>query len=59
MVNDVKRPKKYENMLFDLCHKDKDKNKNIFSSYKDALVFAACLGYKFDNLGNNFLNCFN
>ncbi len=48
MVNDVKRPKKYEDMLLDLCQKDKDKNKNIFSTYKDALVFAACLGYKFD-----------
>jgi dnd system-associated protein 4 len=46
MVNDVKRPHKYEAMLFDLCQKDKDKNKNIFLTYKDALVFAACLGFK-------------
>jgi len=48
MVNDVKRPKEYEKMLTDLCQKGKDSNKNLFLTYKDALVFAACLGFKFD-----------
>lgn len=41
MSNDVRRPKQYEDMLFELCQSDK----KIFLSYKDALVFAACLGY--------------
>ena len=41
MSNDVRRPKQYEDMLSDLCQSDK----KIFLSYKDALVFAACLGY--------------
>ncbi|PCH58864.1 MAG: DNA phosphorothioation-associated protein 4 [Burkholderiaceae bacterium] len=41
MSNDVRRPKQYEEMLSDLCQSDK----KIFLSYKDALVFAACLGY--------------
>lgn len=41
MSNDVRRPKDYEVMLSDLCQSEK----KIFLSYKDALVFAACLGY--------------
>jgi len=41
MSNDVRRPKQYEDMLSDLCQSDK----KVFLSYKDALVFAACLGY--------------
>ena len=41
MSNDVRRPKQYEDMLLDICQSDK----KIFLSYKDALVFAACLGY--------------
>lgn len=41
MSNDVRRPKQFENMLLDLCQSEK----KIFLSYKDALVFAACLGY--------------
>jgi dnd system-associated protein 4 len=41
MSNDIRRPKQYENMLFELCQSDK----KIFLSYKDALVFAACLGF--------------
>lgn len=38
---DVRRPKEHEEMLHALCQTDK----KIFNSYKDALVFAACLGY--------------
>ncbi len=45
MVNDVRRPDEYEEMLLELCQ-NKDKNKNIFLTYKDALVFSACLGFK-------------
>lgn len=45
MSNDVRRPKEYEQMLSDLCQSDK----KIFLSYKDALVFAACLGYSNDS----------
>ena len=41
MSNDVRRPKEYEDMLYTLCQSDK----KIFLSYKDALVFSACLGY--------------
>lgn len=41
MSNDVRRPKQYEDMLSELCQSDK----KIFLSYKDALVFAACLGF--------------
>jgi len=42
MANDVRRPKQYEEMLKALCQED---NK-VFNTYKDALVFAACLGYQ-------------
>lgn len=41
MSNDIRRPKEHEDMLADLCQSDK----KIFLSYKDALVFSACLGY--------------
>ena len=37
----VRRPKIHEDMLYDLCQSDK----KVFRSYKDALVFAACLGF--------------
>ncbi len=42
MSNDVRRPKEFEQLLYDLCQSDK----KIFLSYKDALVFAACLGFE-------------
>ena len=41
MSNDVRKPKQYETMLFDLSQSDK----KIFLSYKDMLVFSACLGF--------------
>lgn len=41
MSNDVRRPKQYEEMLKKLCQ---DENR-IFSTYKEAMVFAACLGF--------------
>lgn len=41
MSSDVRRPKEHEDMLYDLCQSDK----KIFLSYKDALVFSACLGF--------------
>jgi dnd system-associated protein 4 len=41
MVSDVRRPKQFDEMLKKLCQEDK----RIFLTYKDALVFAACLGY--------------
>ena len=41
---DVRRPREHEEMLHALCQSDK----KIFNSYKDALVFAACLGYSKD-----------
>lgn len=45
MSNDVRRPKEYEQMLTDLCQSEN----RIFLSYKDALVFAACVGYSVGN----------
>ena len=39
-MNDVRRPKEHEQMMSDLCQSDK----KIFNTYKDCLVFAACLG---------------
>ena len=42
MSNDVRRPKEFEQILYDLCQSDK----RVFLSYKDALVFAACLGFE-------------
>ena len=41
MSSDVRRPKEYEKMLYDLCQSEK----RIFTSYKDALVFAASIGF--------------
>jgi dnd system-associated protein 4 len=41
MSSDIRRPKQFEEMLRKLCQED---NK-IFLTYKDALVFAACLGF--------------
>ena len=41
MSNDVRRPKQYEEMLRKLCQDDN----RIFSTYKEAMVFAACLGF--------------
>lgn len=41
MSNDIRRPKQFEEMLKKLCQEE-DK---IFLTYKDALVFAACLGF--------------
>lgn len=42
MAGDVRRPKQYEEMLRKLCQEDG----KIFLTYKDALVFAACLGFE-------------
>jgi len=39
MTDRVRRPKIYEEMLDEL------KNNGVFKTYKDALMFAACLGY--------------
>lgn len=41
MSNDVRRPKQYEEMLKKLCQDEQ----KIFSTYKEAMVFAACLGF--------------
>jgi len=41
MSTDVRKPRQFDEMLKKLCQED---NK-IFSTYKDALVFAACLGF--------------
>lgn len=41
MSNDVRRPKDHDEMLTAISQSDK----KVFSSYKDALVFAACLAY--------------
>jgi dnd system-associated protein 4 len=42
MSVDVRRPRQYEEMLKKLCQEDG----RIFTTYKDALVFAACLGFE-------------
>jgi len=39
MADRVRRPEIYEEMLDEL------RNKGVFKTYKDALMFAACLGY--------------
>lgn len=39
-MSDVKRPKEFERLMSDLCQSDD----RVFNSYKDLLVFAACLG---------------
>lgn len=41
MADRVRRPQQFENFLTDLT-----KGKEVFHTYKDALVFAACLGFK-------------
>jgi dnd system-associated protein 4 len=41
MAERVRRPQQFENFLTELT-----KEKGIFHTYKDALVFAACLGRK-------------
>ena len=41
MSSDVRRPKQFEEMMKRLCQEES----RIFLTYKDALVFAACLGY--------------
>jgi dnd system-associated protein 4 len=42
MANDVRRPKQFEEMLKKLCQ-DQER---IFATYKEAIVFAACLGFQ-------------
>lgn len=42
MSNDVRRPKQYEEMLKKLCQDEH----RIFATYKEAMVFAACLGFQ-------------
>lgn len=41
MSSDVRRPKQFEEMMKKICQEES----RIFLTYKDALVFAACLGY--------------
>lgn len=41
MSSDIRRPKQFEEMLRKLCQEES----KIFLTYKDALVFSACLGY--------------
>jgi dnd system-associated protein 4 len=40
-MSDVRRPKEHEEMMRDLCQSENA----IFGTYKDCLVFAACLGF--------------
>jgi len=40
MVDRVRRPSEFDEMLTEF------KNKKVFSTYKDAILFAACLGFK-------------
>jgi dnd system-associated protein 4 len=42
MTNDVRRPKQYEEMLKKLCQGER----RVFATFKEALVFAACLGFQ-------------
>jgi dnd system-associated protein 4 len=42
MSGDVRRPRQFEEMLKKLCQDDG----KIFQTYKDALVFSACLGFQ-------------
>ncbi len=42
-MTDIHRSKEYEQMFTDMCMSKE--GKQIFLSYKDMLVFAACLGY--------------
>ena len=41
MSSDIRRPKQFEDMLKKLCQEEN----RIFLTYKDALVFSACLGF--------------
>jgi dnd system-associated protein 4 len=41
MPNDVRRPRQFEEMLKKLCQDEH----RIFATYKEAIVFAACLGF--------------
>ena len=41
MVERIRRPKKFDEFLNELTNKDQ----GVFRTYKDALIFAACLGY--------------
>ncbi|MCP1676642.1 dnd system-associated protein 4 [Natronocella acetinitrilica] len=43
MVNRVRRPEEFDDLLVEL------KNKGLFPTFKDALVFAAALGYRRGN----------
>lgn len=43
MSGDVRRPKQFEEMLKKICQDEK----RIFLTYKDALVFSACLGFHY------------
>jgi len=40
MAERVRRPSEFDDMLTDM------RNKKVFDTYKDALIFAACLGFK-------------
>lgn len=42
MANDVRRPKQYEEMLTKLCQGER----RVFGTFKEAIVFAACLGFQ-------------
>lgn len=42
-MTDIRRPKQYEQMFTDMC--TSKAGKQVFLSYKDMLIFAACLGY--------------
>ena len=42
MATSIRRPKQHEEMMKQLCQ---EKNR-IFATYKDAMVFAACLGFQ-------------
>lgn len=43
MADRVRRPQQFDGLLSELT-----KGKEVFQTYKDALVFAACLGFKRD-----------
>ena len=41
MADRVRRPQQFEEMMAELC-----KEKGLFKTYKDLMIFAACLGFK-------------
>ena len=45
-MTDIRRPKQHESMFTDMAGPKSEKK--VFLSYKDMLVFAACLGYSHD-----------